>query len=211
MNKEVRAWLLLLAWVLIGTSPVIYAATTQQPAEEVLSEPTEDIIRWKEDCEEDLEVTVKPLEQYEPKFYKVPLPEELQLHVFKECEKHNIAPSIILAMIERESGFKPDEIGDDGESFGLMQIQPRWWQELMDELGCNDLLDPYQNITVGVAIVDYFRDKNPDIYWVLMNYNMRPQKAQELWDKGEYTEYATEIVERAAELDAEYEEVFKWQ
>ena len=210
MNKEVRAWLMLLALQLTWIIPFSIAGVPEQTDVIAVEKETE-IIRWKEENEVSVEVTVKPLEQYETEYYDVPLSEELQIHIFKECEKHNIAPPIIIAMIERESGFKSDEIGDNGESFGLMQIQPRWWQELMDELGCDDLMDPYQNITVGIAIVDYFRDKNPDIYWVLMNYNMRQQKAQELWDKGEYTEYAMEIVERAAELDAEYEEVFKWQ
>jgi 3D (Asp-Asp-Asp) domain-containing protein len=59
VKKEIRAWLILLAWVLIGTSPVIYAATTQQPAEEAYNEHTEDIIRWKQ---EDTEVSVEPLD-----------------------------------------------------------------------------------------------------------------------------------------------------
>ena len=204
MKKEIRAWLGLIAWVLIGTSPVIYAATTQQPAEDVYNEPTEDIIRWKEENEVSVEVTVKPLEQYETEYYDVPLSEELQLHIFKECEKHNIAPAIIIAMIEQESDFDASDIGDNGNSYGLMQIQPKWHQERMDRLGCTDLIDPFQNVTVGIDYVAALKDKNNDLYWVLMAYNAGPSKATEWFNNGIYSEYALEVVERASELEAGY-------
>ena len=204
MKKEIRAWLGLIAWVLIGTSPVIYAATTQQPAEDIYNEPIEDIIRWKEENEVSVEVTVKPLEQYETEYYDVPLSEELQLHIFKECEKHNIAPAIIIAMIEQESDFDASDIGDNGNSYGLMQIQPKWHQERMDRLGCTDLIDPFQNVTVGIDYVAALKDKNNDLYWVLMAYNAGPSKATEWFNNGIYSEYALEVVERASELETEH-------
>ena len=204
MKKEIRAWLVLLAWVLIGTSPVIYAATTQQSAEKVCNEPIEDIIRWKEENEVSVEVTVKPLEQYETEYYDVPLSEELQLHIFKECEKHNIAPAIIIAMIEQESDFDASDIGDNGKSFGLMQIQKKWHAGRMESLGCTNLLDPFQNVTVGIDYVAALKDKNNDLYWVLMAYNAGPSKATEWFNNGIYSEYALEVVERASELEAGY-------
>lgn len=214
MKKELRAWLILIAWVLIGTSPVIYAATTQNSAEEVGNEPTEDIIRWKEDFEAELEVTVKPLEQYEPQYYDVPLSKELQLHIFKECEKHNIAPAVIIAMIERESDFDERAIGDNGNSFGLMQIQPKWHKATMDRLGCTNLLVPFQNVTVGIDYVAELKEKNNDLYWVLMAYNAGPDNATEWFNNGIYSDYAIEIVERASELEDEYEkekELYEWK
>ena len=173
----------------------------------------EDIIRWKqEDCTE--EVTIVPFETEEDKitssyagirFYDVPLSEDLQMHTFYQCDGWSIAPSIILALMERESDCVESAIGDDGNSFGLMQIQPQWWQDVMDKLGCDDLLDPYQNITVGVAIIAQLVEINPDPYWVLMAYNMGPDKATELYNKGIYSDYAIEVLERASELSAEYE------
>lgn len=204
MKKEIRAWLGLIAWVLIGTSPVIYAATTQQPAEDIYNEPIEDIIRWKEENEVSVEVTVKPLEQYETEYYDVPLSEELQLHIFKECEKHNIAPAIIIAMIEQESDFDASDIGDNGNSYGLMQIQPKWHTGRMGSLGCTNLIDPFQNVTVGIDYVAELKDRNNDLYWVLMAYNAGPSKATEWFNNGIYSEYALEVVERASELEAGY-------
>lgn len=190
MNKEVRAWLILIAWVLIGTSPVMYAASRKN------AEPTE--------------VTVEPLdicstENIQPEqFYDVPLSEELQLHIFEECKKYNIAPALIIAMIERESNFDTNTVSPHGAK-GLMQIVPKWNKETMDELGCSDLLDPYQNITVGVAIVAELKDKNPELYWVLMAYNGGELYANINIANETYSDYAVEVTERAAELEAEYE------
>lgn len=159
---------------------------------------------------EPTEVTVEPLDIYSTEeiqleqFYDVPLSEELQLHIFEECKKYNIAPAIIIALIERESDFDASVVGDKGKSLGLMQIQPRWHQGLMDELGCSDLLDPYQNVTVGVAIVAELKDKNPELYWVLMAYNGGELYANINIANETYSDYAVEITQRASELEAEY-------
>lgn len=139
--------------------------------------------------------------QEEAKYFDVPLSEELQNHIFIECEKHNIAPAIIIAMIEKESQFKPDAIGDNGNSLGLLQIQPRWHQERMDRLGCNDLLDPFQNVTVGIDFVAELKASNDDLYWVLMAYNSGVGNANKMMAAGTYSEYALEVVQKAAELE----------
>ena len=85
--------------------------------------------------------------------YDVPLDEELQLHIIQLCEGYGIDPSVVIAMIRYESNYNPDAVGDDGDSIGLMQIQPRWHSERMEQLGCTDLYDPYQNVTVGISIL----------------------------------------------------------
>ena len=100
INKEFRAWLILIALQLTWIIPFSIAGVPEQ-TDVIAAEKETEIIRWKEDCEDDVEVTVKPLEQYAPEFYDVPLSEELQLHIFKEREKHNIAPDIIIEMITR--------------------------------------------------------------------------------------------------------------
>ena len=203
MKKEIRAWLILAVLQLTWIIPFSIAGVPEK-TDVIAAEKETEIVRWKEDCEDDVEVTVKPLGQYAPEFYDVPLSEELQLHIFKECEKHNIAPDIIIEMIEKESNYKADAIGDDGKSFGLMQIQPKWHQERIDRLGCTNLLDPFQNVTVGIDYVAELKDKNNDLYWVLMAYNAGPDKATEWFNNGIYSDYAIEIVERASELEAEH-------
>lgn len=212
MRKNVNDGLYALALAVIVLAPFASACTISEPTPATESEESEVIIEWKQETEE---VTIAPVQPEgsetttppynDIRFYDVPMSEDLQMHLFIECDGYNIAPAIILAMIERESSFDASAIGDEGESFGLMQIQPRWHKETMDMLGCDDLLDPYQNIRVGVKIIADLKEKNPDLYWVLMNYNMSPRKAKELWEKGQYSDYAIEIVERASELQAEFE------
>ena len=205
-KKDILIAIIATAFMLLGS--------IDEKVPTVPEETTETIIQWKQETEveevhiEEIEVeTVTEPEEEEVKFYNVPLSEELQLHIFAECEKHNIAPTIIIAMIERESDFDASDIGDNGKSFGLMQIQPKWHIERMETLGCTNLLDPFQNVTVGIDYVAWLKAQNADIYWVLMHYNMRWSSADKLWNEGKYSDYAKEVVERASELQKEMEGV----
>lgn len=211
MRKIVKDGLYAIILAAIVVTPFALVCATSEPMKSAEKEETEVIIEWKQETEE---VTVVPEEvgnettinQYAGiKFYDVPLSEDLQMHLFQECDGYSIAPAIILAMIERESSFEVSAKGDDGEALGLMQIQPKWHQETMDKLGCDDLLDPYQNITVGVAIVAQLKEQNPDLYWVLMAYNMGPRKATNRWREWNFSDYAIEVAERASEIADEYE------
>jgi hypothetical protein len=164
----------------------------------------------KTETETETKVTVSQIkhttEKIEPiKFFDVSLSAELQLHIFKECEKHNIAPTIIIAMIERESRYDPNAIGDNGKSFGLMQIQPIWFEKEMAELGITDLLDPFQNVTLGIRIMSDLKDKDTDLYWVLMAYNGGMSYANKAMENEFYSDYAQYVVERASELAREIE------
>lgn len=85
--------------------------------------------------------------------YDVPLPEALQLHIINTCMEYDIDPAIVISMIRYESNYNPNAVGDGGDSIGLMQIQPKWHSKRMEKLGCTDLRDPFQNVTVGVAII----------------------------------------------------------
>lgn len=148
---------------------------------------------------------VKPVEELVETIvetYPVPLDEELQLFVVDECEKVSIAPEVVFAMIQRESIFRADAVGDNGQSFGLLQIQPRWHQERMDKLGVDDLLDPYQNIAVGVDYLAELVNRYEDIDMALMAFNAGPSGADKhWWSKGIYTNsYSEEVMENSEEI-----------
>lgn len=204
MNKEIRAWLILAALQLTWIIPYGYMYMHQEPAEELVVETETELIQWKDEEVSIEEVEIEVVTEPQAEFYNVPLSEELQLHIFAECEKHNIAPAIIIAMIERESDFKADTIGDKGNSLGLMQIQPKWHQTRMDRLGCTDLLDPFQNVTVGIDIVSELKDINPDIEWVLLAYNGGQAYANRQIESGNISAYALKVADRASELEAEH-------
>lgn len=145
-------------------------------------------------------VTVEPTETYTyvpMARYPVPLDDDLQYFIIQLCEDHHIQPSIIFAMIDRESDFDADLVGDDGEAFGLMQIQPRWHYERMDELDCHDLLDPYKNVTVGIDYLAELLDYGNGLEWALMAYNGGPTYAYEKAALGIVTDYAQEVIENS--------------
>lgn len=129
-------------------------------------------------------------------YFDVPLSEDLQNHIFQLCEEKGIDPAIIVAMIDQESDFDASNIGDNGNSFGLMQIQPKWHSKRMDKLGCTDLLDPFQNVTVGV---DYLCE-------LLSRYDGDMAKALTAYNRGHYsgtvTQYAKSVMEKAGDLTA---------
>lgn len=126
-------------------------------------------------------------------YYNVNLSTEIQDVIFAECEKYNIPPQIVIAMIERESRFIPHVVGDNGNSFGLMQIQPRWHSGRMARLGCTDLLDPVQNVIVGIDLLGELYIRYNDIGLALTAYNSGSAN-------NGYNGYAIAVMARANEV-----------
>lgn len=143
---------------------------------EVITEPSE---------------TIAETESSTISYYNVNLPEYIQDVIFAECKMYGIPPSIVIAMIERESRFDRYAIGDDGRSFGLMQIQPKWHLQRMITMGCTDLFDPIQNVKVGIAILGDLKNQHNDIGWALTAYNS---------GSGGLNAYAMAVIERANEI-----------
>lgn len=137
-----------------------------------------------------------------PEYFNVPLSHDIQDHIFEVCDEYGIAPALVVAMIAQESDFREGAVGDGGDSAGLLQVQRKWHQERMDRLGCDNLLDPYQNITVAVDYIAELKDINPDLYWVLMAYNSGMGNATKNMASGDYSDYAVEVTEYAAQLES---------
>lgn len=133
-------------------------------------------------------------------YFDVPLSEDLQDHIFMVCESYGIDPTIVIATIQRESNFVIDIVGDNGNSFGLMQIQPRWHRDRMEKLGCTDLLNPYQNVNVGVDYLAELFGKGKSVEWVLMAYNGGPSYANKKAANGEVSTYARDVIAKSERL-----------
>lgn len=146
-------------------------------------------------------VEKKPEPQPPEKQYRYiegcPLSEELQEGIFDICERYNVSFELVMAVIERESTFKVDAVGDNGNSIGLMQIQPKWHGELMEELGVTDLSEPLQNVEVGVAILASYLEAGHEVYYVLMKYNGGAAYANRMIEAGEISDYALDVTETA--------------
>lgn len=170
------------------------AETTAEPitteTAEAITEPTE--------MEVPTTAATEPAETEPPVvLYDVPLVADLQLHIIRTAEAYGIDPAIIMAMACRESRYRADAIGDNGKSFGLLQIQKKWHKKRMERLGCTDLLDPYQNVTVGI---DYLAEQTK-------RYGGDVAKGLTAYNRGHYagtvTKYAKSILAHAEKLNNE--------
>ena len=102
------------------------------------------------DAEEDFENEKIESALYENGYFRsdVPLESDTQALLHAACEEAGITYELALAVIRQETEFR-NVIGDNGDSIGYMQIQPRWHKDRMERLGVTDLTDPYSNFRVG--------------------------------------------------------------
>lgn len=171
----------------------ICQATTAATVEETTEYITEPIVETQPVTEATVpEETAAPVILYD-----VPLDAELQQFIIERAEMNGIDPVIIFAMAYRESTYNPEVIGDGGNSYGLLQIQPRWHEWRMEQYGCDNLLDPYQNVIVGVDYLAELLDRyDGDIAKALVGYNQGSYK-------GTVTQYAKTVLAKAEELRGE--------
>lgn len=135
-------------------------------------------------------------------YFDCPLPRDLQDHIAALCEEYHIDPAIIVAMCKKESTYNARAVGDGGNSLGLMQIQPRWHKDRMKRLGCTNLKDAYQNVTVGIDFLAELMGKYEDVEKALMAYNAGESGARKnWWKRGIYSnKYSRAVLEIAEEL-----------
>ena len=135
-------------------------------------------------------------------YFNVPMDHDLQDYIFGICEDYDVAPELIVSMIYHESGFHADSVAtsDSGCAYGLMQIMPRWHQARMERLGCSDLLDPYQNILVGVDLIAENIRSGRGVEWALMAYNGGSAYADRKASEGLVSDYAASVIDYANDL-----------
>lgn len=128
---------------------------------------------------------------------EVPLKGEWQDAIQILCDDYKISYPFILAMIEHESSFRPEVINSTGH-VGLMQLQPKWFKDIMEELDITEdmLTNPYANVNVAVVYLSQLFEKYEEPSLVLMIYNMGEGRALELWKKGCVSKYAKTILKR---------------
>lgn len=188
-------------WLLCLVAVYIQLTTREEPQKIYTSE--QQVTQQEEsDIEPATLNIVKEEKPYIEKLQGVKLSAEMQQWIMSYSYERHISPFIVFAIIEKESDYDADAVGDAGESIGLMQIQEKWHQERMEELGLSDLWDSQQNIQTGIDYLLELLDENPDMEWVLNAYNGGRAYADR--KKETHTEYATYILTRAAELEKEW-------
>lgn len=155
-----------------SSEPVVVSAPETSSQDSPLPSPTE------------TETTIETAPADDYIFYDVPLDLDTQKEIIKICSEFDLKYELILGVISVETDFRPKLVGDGGDSFGLMQIQPKWWSEVMSREGVTDLLDPLQNIRCGCAIITELINKYGTEYRALQVYNTgRPNTKNGYADK----------------------------
>lgn len=104
-----------------------------------------------------------------------------------------------MAIAEAESGGNPN--AENGSCKGLMQVSEKWHKDRMERLGATDLFDENGNILVATDYLYELFEKYADAGMVLMVYNGDSDAVDYMNGKAELSKYATDILERSAELE----------
>ncbi|MCI5872381.1 MAG: lytic transglycosylase domain-containing protein [Roseburia sp.] len=145
-------------------------------------------------------------------FYEIPeeyqrtggyMPEKMQIYTYIVCKNYGVRYELVIALIERESGYVFDKVGDDGHSMGYMQVYEDYHEDRMERLNCTDLMNPYQNILVGVDYLAELIEKYGTQQDALTAYNYGQAGAyRHMWSKGIYIyDYNSTIMKRAKEIE----------
>ena len=132
--------------------------------------------------------------------YNVPLDIELQKYIEEQSTEKGIEPELVMAVIGVESNYNSEAIGDNGRSYGLMQVQTEWHQARIERLKSPDMLNPYDNVTVGIDILAEKISKDKGIEWALMAYNGGNSHADMMQQTGQLSEYAETVIKLWQEL-----------
>lgn len=107
-----------------------------------------------------------------------PLSDDLQKYIYEKCQEYKVDPALVIAVIDVETNgtFDPESKGDyeNGipHSFGLMQIWASEHTPRCLRLNAYNLLDPRQNILVGIDFLSELTDHyDGDMDEVLSFYN----------------------------------------
>ena len=183
-NKDLAVWGLLLIGVIIliaiafPTTPEVYEALHPVDVQEETQSQEAELVAVTEQA----------------RLYDVPLSADLQEHISGLCEDYGVDMPLVLAIIGQESNYNADVVGDNGNSIGLMQIQPHHHQQRMDKLGVVDLTDPYQNVTVGIDLLAELIGENNGTEWAVIAYNAGASTADYNNAIGTRTEYAESVL-----------------
>lgn len=112
------------------------------------------------------------LEEDELEFKELPISEELFTYLEMRCDQAEIPISLMLGLMEIESNFNPNAISDDGENYGLCQIN------IINQKPGLNYLDPYTNIDEALNILEDLSTRHDSYLEILLCYNMGEAGAQ---------------------------------
>lgn len=130
----------------------------------------------------------------------IPLSARFQNWIDKKCVEKGISTNIVMGVIKKESNFRIKAMGDNGEAYGLMQIQEKWHRNRMKKVGVEDLLNCYDNVNVGIDYLsELYKANSKNLHKTLMAYN----GGQEYANKRTSTSYSRTVMQYAEEYKKE--------
>ena len=124
----------------------------------------------------------------------IPLRQDFIEYLTGICKDYDVPVPLVLAVIARESDFDAGLVDDYGQSYGLMQVQPQWHRERMERLGVIDLLDPSQNILVGIDYLAELLNIGKGEEYAVMWYNGGEIHANAYYKRGEMSHYCADVM-----------------
>lgn len=128
------------------------------------------------------EATTPPETQIVDHYSSIPISNSLKQFILDECDRYSLDPKYIFAIMAVETTYgtfledkevvaldRYEVLGDGGNAYGIMQIWACFWsdgsnKQIADSLGVIDLCDNFQNVKLGIYILNFHRD------WFLRNY-----------------------------------------
>jgi transglycosylase-like protein with SLT domain len=100
--------------------------------------------------------------------------------IIDECDKYDLNPFLILAVIQVESEFTPKAVSGQG-AIGLMQVMPATGKFVAKELGISysgkkTLYDPFINVKLGIHYLSFLADRFDSTENALAAYNYGPTR-----------------------------------
>lgn len=135
-NKRMKLYanMILVLLVLIGgVLGFFLAKLTTPPQETITVTKTVEVPAYKSN------VLVDTADVF---LFDVPLSDSLQRYIYEICADENVPVTLVMAMIEHESGFDPEAVSPT-DDYGLMQINAVNHEWLKEEYRCADMMNPY--------------------------------------------------------------------
>ena len=134
------------------------------------------------------------------------LPDLVQVFTFCLCKGNNIRYSLVLALIEAESGYHYDAVSAAND-IGYMQVNYKWHMDKMEGMKEKALYNPYVNIRIGIEYLSELQEIFSTEAGMLTGYKYGPGGAMSRCfnDRTITSPYAEQIIARADEIDEELE------
>lgn len=142
-------------------------------------------------------------------YYECVVDKDVQKYVRTYIKKYGdkITADVVYSVIYAESRFDENATNGKTNCQGYMQLNPKYFNETMLELGYESLYDREGNIELGVMHLSYLMDKYGDLGIALMCYERGEDGGVAYYERNhKYDSYANSIINRVNERKGFYGE-----